>query len=143
MSGDLLDDAAGGPSATISRVVEWPDTDAAGHYHHSTVIRWVEAAEAALDAKLGLLDLFGKIPRVHYEVDYGARLWFRDEVDITITVSAVGTSSVTYAFDVRRGEELAAHGSMTAVQIDQATGRTIPWSERVRIALGAPTAAPN
>jgi len=35
-------------SVVVDRRVEWQDTDAAGHYHHSTVIRWVEAAEAVL-----------------------------------------------------------------------------------------------
>ena len=33
------------PAIRVERTVEWPDTDAAGHYHHSSVIRWVEAAE--------------------------------------------------------------------------------------------------
>jgi len=32
----------------IERRVEWPDTDADGHQHHSVVMRWVEEAEAAL-----------------------------------------------------------------------------------------------
>lgn len=126
-------------SVTIDRVVDWQDTDAGGHYHHSTVIRWVEAAEAELHATLGLGELFGVVPRVHYEVDYSARLWFRDQVAITLSVGAVGRSSLRYDFEVRRGPDLAATGSMTAVQIDQSTGQTVPWPESTRALLtGAP-----
>lgn len=122
-------------SVVVQRRVEWPDTDATGHYHHSTVIRWVEAAESVLHDRLGLLDLFGVVPRVRYEVDYLARLWFRDVVDIEIRVAAVGCASVTYGFEVRRGEEVAARGSMVAVNSDPRVGGTAPWPDEVRKAL--------
>ena len=80
------------PAIRVERTVEWPDTDAAGHYHHSSVIRWVEAAEAELHLALGLPDLFGKVPRVRYEVDYLDRLWFRDRVSIDLRIASVGTT---------------------------------------------------
>ncbi len=50
MTVELADPA----SVVIERRVEWPDTDAAGHQHHSVVMRWVEEAEAALLEPLGL-----------------------------------------------------------------------------------------
>ncbi|MGY4098797.1 acyl-CoA thioesterase [Nocardia sp. R16R-3T] len=121
-----------GPTVTIERIVEWPDTDAAGHYHHSTVIRWVEAAEAALHEQLGLPNVFGVIPRVRYEVDYRARLWFRDRVTITIQIEALGRTSIRYAFTVRRGNEIAASGVMSAVYIDPVEGRPTPWPDNIR-----------
>lgn len=130
-----------GASCTIRRTVEWPDTDAAGHYHHSTVVRWAEAAEAALLESLGVRDLFGVIPRVRYEVDYTDRLWFGDEVDITIGIGRLGRSSLRYDFEVRRGDAVAAKGSMTAVQIDQATGETVPWPESTRALLDSSDSA--
>ena len=74
------------PTIRVERTVEWPDTDAAGHYHHSSVIRWVEAAESELHLALGLPELFGHVPRVHYEVDYLERLWFRDKVVVELRV---------------------------------------------------------
>ncbi len=123
---------ARGASVRIDRVVEWPDTDAAGHYHHSTVIRWVEAAEAALHERLGLIELFGVVPRVRYEVDYSTPLWFRDEVTIELTVADVGRSSIRYEFDVRRGGESAARGALVAVQLDPATGKPTEWSDDLR-----------
>lgn len=125
------------PQVTIERIVEWPDTDAAGHYHHSTVVRWVEAAEAELHERLGLLPLFGVVPRARYEVDYRARLWFRDRVTVTLWVAEVGRASVRYAFAVRRADEVAASGAMTAVHIDPAAGRPLPWPDYVRELIGA------
>lgn len=127
--------ATGGPQVTIRRYVEWPDTDAAGHYHHSTVIRWMEAAEAELYSRHGLLDLFGVVPRVHLEVSHRVRLWFRDQVEITLRVERLGTTSVTFGFTVHRAEELAVEGFFTAVHIDPVAGRSTPWPERTRAAL--------
>jgi len=46
----------------IERRVEWPDTDADGHQHHSVVMRWVEEAEAAL-----LEPASGEVTVVHTE----------------------------------------------------------------------------
>lgn len=120
-------------SVTIERTVEWPDTDAAGHYHHSSVIRWVEAAEAALHERLGLPELFGSVPRVHYEVDYLARLWFRDQVRVTLEVAEVGRTSLRYEFLVERDGQPAARGAMVCVQAD--TEGPVSWAENVRRAL--------
>lgn len=119
----------------VQRRVEWPDTDAAGHYHHSTVVRWVEAAEAVLYERLGLSELFGRIPRVRYEVEYAARLWFGDVVDIVLGVGELGRTSITYAFEVRRDDQVVASGRMVAVSSDPAHGGTEPWTDEVRKAF--------
>jgi YbgC/YbaW family acyl-CoA thioester hydrolase len=123
---------AGHAKVVVQRRVEWPDTDAAGHYHHSTVVRWVEAAEAVLYDRLGLTELFGRIPRVRYEVDYRDRLWFGDLVDIALAVAALGRTSITYVFDVRRDEQVVAAGTMVAVNSDPGDGSTEPWPDDVR-----------
>ncbi|MCJ0869821.1 thioesterase family protein [Streptomyces sp. AP-93] len=131
----------------VERRVEWTDTDAAGHYHHSTVIRWVEAAEAVLLRRLGLSHLFGSTPRVHFEADYRARLWFGEAVRTELRVTKVGTSSLHYAFTVRGepgpeggpeggpDDTVAATGRMViAHSAARATGTT-PWPAEVREVL--------
>jgi acyl-CoA thioester hydrolase len=123
------------PSVTIERMVEWPDTDAAGHYHHSSVIRWVEAAEAALHSQLGLDELFGSVPRVRYEVDYLTRLWFRDVVQVTLEIAEVGRTSLAYAFIVRRDGEAAARGRMVCVNSDPKGTGGAAWPDDVRARL--------
>ena len=130
--------------ASITRVVDWCDTDAAGHYHHSAVIRWVEAAEDDLHTGLGLPGLFGSLPRVRYEVDYLDRLWFRDEVVTSLWVEHVGGSSLVYGFEVVGPRGPAARGRMVCVNVGSRSGQgpgegegppSVPWPEEVRAAL--------
>lgn len=125
------------PSALIESKVEWADTDASGHYHHSTVLRWVEAAEAALLAELGLDGLYGTIPRVHFEVDLHARRWFGDTVRTALRIHRVGRASVTYSFSVHHLDELTASGLMVAVHTDSPSGRATPWPDQVRAAFSS------
>ncbi|WP_327285993.1 acyl-CoA thioesterase [Streptomyces sp. NBC_01205] len=124
------------PGVVIERRVEWPDTDAAGHYHHSTVVRWVEAAEAVLLRRLGLAHLFGSTPRVHFEADYRARLWFGEAVRIELSVAKVGASSLHYVFAVHgeEGVEAASGRMVIAHSASRATGTT-PWPADVREVL--------
>lgn len=125
--------------ATVTRTVDWCDTDAAGHHHHSSVIRWVEAAENALHEELGLLELFGAVPRVRYEVDYVDRLWFRDEVVTSLWVEAIGRTSLTLGFEVMGPRGPAARGRMICVNVAGGAGGSsgdgtpaAPWPDAVR-----------
>lgn len=127
------------PRVSVSRSVDWCDTDAAGHYHHSSVIRWVEAAENELHVQLGLLDLFGAVPRVRYEVDYLDRLWFRDEVVTDLWVESLGRTSLVYGFEVVGPRGPAARGRMVCVNVLGRSGDShgagsppAPWPEEVR-----------
>jgi acyl-CoA thioester hydrolase len=129
------DNVSARASVVVQRQVDWSDTDAAGHYHNSTVIRWVEAAEAVLLDRLELLHLYRAMPRVHYEVDYLCPLYFQEIVDVTIWIEAVGRTSVRYAFHVRRGEALAVRGTMVAVKSDPNVGGSEPWKDSERAAL--------
>jgi acyl-CoA thioester hydrolase len=118
----------------IQRRVEWPDTDVTGHYHHSTVIRWVEAAEYVLYSRLGFpgTPLY---PRVSYQADYKARLWHHDVVDIDLSVASVGQASLAYNFSVSYSDRRAVDGRFTIVQIDTVSGRSTPWGADLREAL--------
>ena len=58
--------------------VEWMDTDAAGIYHNSTVVRFVESAEAALVREWGLGSVyFPRVPRVRWPGSWQGRLRWR------------------------------------------------------------------
>ena len=124
------------PSVTIRRRVQWIDTDAAGIWHHSVIIRWTEEAEAELHRRLGIIeDTFGATPRVRTEFDFGVALQFDDEVEITLSVEALGETSITYVVEVRNSGTAIVNGRMVAVLIDRETGRKMPWSETLRAAL--------
>lgn len=123
-------------SVSIRRRVQWIDTDAAGIWHHSTVARWAEEAEAELHRQLGIIDqTFGATPRVVVEFEFRSPLRFDDVVDVTITVAKLGRSSITYLIEVRKGETVAASGRMVAVFIDRESGMKRPWPEQIRRAL--------
>ncbi|WP_020550174.1 acyl-CoA thioesterase [Embleya scabrispora] len=128
-------DAATLPSVVIERRVEWQDTDAAGHYHYSSVQRWVEAAEAVLLRRLGVAELFGRIPRVHFEADYRERLWFGESVHAALRVVRVGASSLHYAFEVRGTQGVAATGRLSVVHCPPDAKGASPWPDEIRAAL--------
>lgn len=121
---------------TIQRRVQWMDTDAAGIWHHSVVLRWAEEAEAELHRRLGIIDLtFGATPRVRTEFEFPSSVRFDDAVDVTLTVSHVGTTSMTYEIEVTNDSRPVANGRMVVVLIDRASGDKVPWPDKVRDTL--------
>ncbi len=129
--------AAGGPaSIVVQRRIEWPDTDASGNYHNTAAFRFIEVAETALLERLGFIhEIYGRHPRVHIEADFLRPLRFRDLVDIELTVEAVGRTSVTYAFEMRHGADVAVRGKAVAVLLTEAGGTPAPWPEAYRARL--------
>lgn len=123
-----------GPRAVHRCRVEWSDTDASGHYHNAAVVRFVEAAEALLMREHGIDGYFGAVPRVRYEVGFASPLWFGQEVTTALAVERIGTSSMTFTFEVW-GEEhdsrprvLAASGRYTVVHVPARDERvSAPW----------------
>lgn len=141
---------AGANPAGVHRTrIEWIDTDAAGIYHNSTVVRYVEAAEASLMHERGLFGYFPVAPRVRYEVDFEAPLFFGQEVRTVVELVRVGTASMTFRFEVW-GEEFrgrprrrAAHGSYVTVHIGSGThgeASAAPWPREWTTALDGPGA---
>ena len=123
-------------SITIRRRVNWIDTDAAGIWHHSTVIRWTEDAEAELHRRLGIIEqTFGATPRVHVGYDFVAPLRFDDEVDIVLTVARVGDTSLEYQIVVLSDGEPAVTGQMVVVFTDRASGKRMTWPPHLRSLL--------
>jgi len=124
------------PTITIQRRVQWMDTDAAGIWHHSVALRWAEEAEADLHRGLGIIDLtFGATPRVKTEFEFPSSVRFDDVMEITLTVSHVGTTSMTYEIAVTTESRSVANGRIVVVFIDRATGEKKPWPDAVRQAL--------
>ena len=119
------------------------DTDAAGHHHNTAVVRFVESAEAALMRDRGIPGYFGTAPRVRYEVDFGARLYFGQEVTAVVTLERMGAASATFRFDVW-GEQwlqatrvLAATGRFVTVHVPTGSETSVPWPPEWRTALGS------
>jgi acyl-CoA thioester hydrolase len=129
----VIDD--GSPRHISRSRVAWIDTDAGGRIHFTAAFRWAEGAETALMRSLGLLDVWGDYPRRAVEAEYLAVLRFEDEFEVELAPEKVGTSSITYGWEIRRLDgEVCIRGRHTAVHVD-ADGRPAPLSRETRSAL--------
>lgn len=110
---------------SITRRVEFSETDTAGIMHYSNFFRYMEAAEHAFFRSIG----FSVVarpgapqvgwPRVHASCDYHRPLRFEDEVEVRLTVIEKRSKALTYAFAFRRlngpSPEEVARGRLTVV----------------------------
>jgi len=122
--------------------VNWVDTDASGLIHYTAALRYFEVAEHALMRTLlpegrPISDGPFLLPRVHVEADYCAGLRYPEEFDCSVWVQAIGNSSVTYAYEIRRTDGvLCISGKIVAAACD-AAGQSIPLPAPMRAALAA------
>jgi len=131
-------------SIVIQRRIEWSDTDASGHWHNTAAFRMFEWAETALFERLGILeDVYGRLPRVHISADFKALLDHRDLVDIELVVEGIGRSSITYAIQIRRGDELCVEAKVVAALVGP-DGAPEEWPRAYRdLLLGSGRQAPE
>jgi len=114
--------------------VAWVDTDAGGRIHFTAVFRWAEAAESALMRRLGLLEGWGNYPRRRVEAEYLRVLVFEDELEVRLRVERVGSTSITYAWEIVKDGDLYVQGRHTVVHVDE-QGRATELPAFVRAAL--------
>lgn len=136
---------------SLTRRVEFHETDMAGIMHFANFFRWMEICETDFYRSLGLpLISFvpGQVvgwPRVSVSCSYRAPLRFNDTAEVKLFVKKLGTRSVTYVFQFRKGAELVATGEVTAVCVaSDAKGamvaQPIPADIRAKLAV-APESA--
>lgn len=135
---------------TITRRVEFSETDLAGIMHFSNFFRFMETAEhdfyRLLGLKLVLKNDDGSSigwPRVSATCDYKRPLKFEDEVDVTLKVAKKTEKAITYDFIFqKKGETIeTARGSITVVCCSFRDGRMqatfIPkeFSDKIDVAV--------
>lgn len=114
-------------SFTTRRRVEFRDTDAAGIVHFSAFFFWMESVEHELLRSVGVAvvdrgadDTDGGVdaswPRVSASCDYLSAVRFGDELEVSVSVEAVGRTSVTYAFAFAHDGRSVARGRVVAVR---------------------------
>lgn len=136
---------------SISRTVEFAETDMAGIMHFANFFYWMEACETAFYRSLDLpliSFLPGQVvgwPRVNVSCSYRAPLRFNDTVEVKLLVKKLGARSVVYAFQFRKAGVLCAEGEVTAVCVTaDATGAMvsapIPADVRAKLQVAPPAA---
>jgi acyl-CoA thioester hydrolase len=129
---------------SLTRTVEFAETDMAGIMHFTNFFRWMESCETAFYRSLGLpLISFvpGQVvgwPRVNVSCAYRAPLRFNDTVEVKLFVKKLGAHSITYVLQFRKGPAVVAQGEVKAVCVtSDATGgmvaQAIPADMRARL----------
>ncbi len=118
----------------VERRISWMECDRSGRIRHQVVFDWVVDAEVALLRAAGVLDeVYDDLPRVAVEARYLVPLGFDDPVALELSVTELGRSSATYAFEVSRDGTACVHGTATVVYVRD--GRAAAMPEALRGAL--------
>ena len=130
----------------------WMDNDVYGHMNNVVHYSLFDTLVARFLLAHGVLDLAPSplgSPHVGLVVETGCRyhapLAFPDEVTGGLRVRRLGTSSITYALALFRGDEAtaAADGHFTHVYVERARqSRTVPLPEALRAAAASLGKAP-
>ena len=120
--------------------VVFSETDASGHYYWAHAVRWAENAEHAVLRAAGA-ELVN-YPRRSVTVTFDRPLWFGDEYTVHLATERLGTTSITWRWQITRDDEICATGNHTIVHIGK-TGRPEPIPDDVRSALAAMERTPS
>lgn len=127
---------ANAASIVVQRRIEWPDTDASGHYHYQTALRLLDAAEGVLHERLGIAgESFGQTPRASLRLRYRRVLRLNDVVDVHLRVGRVGRSSIVYQAEILLDGQTAVEGEVVAVHVGEAGGSPTPVPDTWRALL--------
>ena len=101
----------------LKRRVQFHETDAAGIVHFSWYFRYIEEAEHALWREAGLSiappDAEVHWPRVAASCDFHGALYFEQEFEVWIRVSAMTQKTIRYTSLIARGDTKIATGTHT------------------------------
>jgi len=94
------------------RQVAFGDTDMAGIVHFSRLLDYVEEAEHAWFFQAGIPPIgTGSLwPRLRMEADFLAPLRFGETATVTLRLERIGTSSLTFAYEIAVGERACCRG---------------------------------
>lgn len=128
---------------TLTRRVEFSETDMAGIVHFANFFRFMEECEHAFFRSFGM-SVVGEPggvswPRVAVSCDFRQPLRFEDEVTTQLLVATVGSKSIRYVFVIRRGAEEVARGQVTVACVQKVNGQMraveIPADVRAKITV--------
>ncbi|TVR09466.1 MAG: acyl-CoA thioesterase [Salinarimonadaceae bacterium] len=118
----------------------WMDNDVYGHVNNVVYYSYFDTAVNAFLVEQGLLDLAGSsVIGLVAETGcvYFESVAFPESLEVGLSVSRLGRSSVTYLIGIFRegGAFAAAQGRFVHVYVDREEGRPAPVPEPIRAAL--------
>lgn len=120
----------------LKQNVVWGEMDAWNHINNVMYFRYFETGRVEFFNKTNLWQTFieedirivvGKL-----ECNYIREITFPAEIEIAVSLVKVGNASITVHQIVRCNGQIAAHGEGVIVATDPTTGKTKPWTERLR-----------
>jgi 4-hydroxybenzoyl-CoA thioesterase/acyl-CoA thioester hydrolase len=117
---------------SITRRVQFAETDLAGVLHFANYFRYMEEVEHAFWRSMGLCvispdgDRTISWPRVAVACEYFAPAHFENELDLRFRVMHVGSRSVGYEIEFVRDGQPIAVGKVTAVCCEMKESRFDP-----------------
>lgn len=127
-------------SAFTHRIeVRFRDCDALGHVNNAVYFTYFEQARLVMGERLGFrraLDYLGLI-LVHAACDYKAQVVFGEELEVTVGIVALGRTSFTCEFEVRKVDDgtLVSTGRSVQAVFDYEAERTTPMPPSFRAIL--------
>jgi len=127
--------------------VRFRDCDPLGHVNNAAYLTYLEQARFALwRAQTDFLGRPGNGPRgcgfimARAEVDFRAQARYGDELEIRLSLAAIGRTSFTYTYDVVRvpDETIIASAKTVQVWFDYDAERPVPISDDIRTKLARP-----
>lgn len=123
------------PFAVRERV-RWSDCDPLGVIYHGAFIRMFEVAENEMFRAAGLpyeimrVQRHVQLPRKAFAVEFHSPAQMDELLEISIGVSHIGTTSLTFRFEVFRAEDAVHRASATltvvCVEKERITKRALP-----------------
>ena len=128
---------------SVRERVRWSDCDPFGIIYYGAYIRFFEIAEHEMLRSLGLpFDVLRVerdvwIPRKALTMEFHRPAAMDEEIDISVGVRTIGTTSITFGFEVTAALDGTprASASLTVVAVDKPTMTSRPIPEWLREAL--------
>ncbi|HEX7139950.1 MAG TPA: thioesterase family protein [Vicinamibacterales bacterium] len=115
--------------------VRFRDCDAMGHVNHAVFFTYLEQCRLTFWREVtGSPSPHTRVIIAHAECDYRSPAHFGDDLDVTLRVAAIGSSSFTLAYEVTNATttRVVATGSTVMVSYDYQAGKPIPLPEATR-----------
>jgi acyl-CoA thioester hydrolase len=114
--------------------LRWADNDAYGHVNNTVYYQWFDSAVNGWLVQRGLLDIDAGDPIalvVETRCTFHSALSFPGEVEVGLSVVALGRSSVRYAIGIFApgAASAAAEGEFVHVAVSRAERRPVAWPD--------------
>jgi acyl-CoA thioester hydrolase len=116
--------------------VRFRDTDAMGHINNAVYLSYLEVARTEYWHRVIGVASYNDVDFVvaRIEIDFLAQARIEDEIDVWIRVSAMGTKSFRFVYEIvrRRDRQVIVRAETVQVMYDYATQRSKPLSDTQR-----------